>query len=184
VHLPVAVNIAARSLLDGELPDRVSTMLARHLADAEHVTLEITESAFIAEPERALQVLGRLRRLGVRLSIDDFGTGYSSMAYLQTMPLDELKVDRRFVGSMHGSTRSEAIVRATVDLGHALGLRVVAEGVEDEATWEALAAVGCDQAQGYHLCRPIPAPDLLAWLSRSHEMAPALVPPSADDVGL
>jgi EAL domain-containing protein (putative c-di-GMP-specific phosphodiesterase class I) len=119
--------------------------------------LEITESALIAGPGRAARVLGRLRGLGVRLSIDDFGTGYASMAYLQAIPLDELKIDRCFITTMQSSQGNQAIVRAVLDLAHALGLEVVAEGVEDGYTETALNDMGCDITQGYRLSRPLHA---------------------------
>jgi diguanylate cyclase (GGDEF)-like protein len=164
--LPVAVNIATRCLHDLTFPDRVAALLGRHDVAADALTLEITESALITDPARASSVLRRLRDLGVRLSIDDFGTGYSSMAYLQSMPLTELKIDRRFINAVYRSPGNLAIVRAILDLAHALGLEVVAEGVEDEATLAALETMGCDIAQGYHMCRPIAAPDLIAWVGR------------------
>ena len=113
--------------------------------------LEITESAIMTDPNRALEILNRLHGLGVRLSIDDFGTGYSSMAYLKSLPVHELKVDRSFVTHMRANPSDHVIVRSTVDLGHNLGLQVVAEGVEDEATWQELDVLGCDAVQGYFL---------------------------------
>jgi EAL domain-containing protein (putative c-di-GMP-specific phosphodiesterase class I) len=174
--LPVAVNIATACLHDVAFPDRVAAALQRHDVEAGTLTLEITESAVITDPDRALSVLGRLSELGVRLAIDDFGTGYSSMAYLQHMPLNELKIDRAFVDSVHDSLSTAAIVRAILELARALGLSVVAEGVEDEARLSTLAAMGCEVAQGYHICRPMPADDVLAWLGRRrHELEVATV---------
>jgi EAL domain-containing protein (putative c-di-GMP-specific phosphodiesterase class I) len=128
--------------------------------------LEVTESAVMADPARALDVLGRLHAMGVKLAVDDFGTGYSSMAYLKALPVDELKVDRSFVGQMASNTSDGVIVRSTIDLGHNLGLRVVAEGVETQEAWQELAALGCDTAQGYYLGRPMPATDLERWLGQ------------------
>jgi EAL domain-containing protein (putative c-di-GMP-specific phosphodiesterase class I) len=122
--------------------------------------LEVTESAVMADPALALDVLGRLHILGVGLAVDDFGTGYSSMAYLKDLPVDELKIDRSFVSHMATSPSDAVIVRSTIDLGHNLGLRVVAEGVETQHVWEELTALGCDTAQGYYLSRPMPAADL------------------------
>jgi EAL domain-containing protein (putative c-di-GMP-specific phosphodiesterase class I) len=127
--------------------------------------LEITENVLIADPERVAEILTQLQRLGVRLSIDDFGTGYSSMAYLQKIPLNELKIDRCFVTTMESSRGDKAIVRAILQLAHELRLQVVAEGVEDDQTWLALRAMGCDAGQGYHLCRPMPADAVTEWLS-------------------
>lgn len=111
----------------------------------------------MTDPARAMKVLGELRDLGVHLALDDFGTGWSSLTHLQRMPVHEIKIDRSFVAAMATEANSAAIVSSTVDLAHALGLRVVAEGIEDEATWRRLRAVGCDAAQGYHLSRPVPA---------------------------
>ncbi len=118
----------------------------------------------MAEPERAMGVLARLSGLGVGLAVDDFGSGYSSLAYLKTLPVDELKIDKGFVREMATDARDAAIVASTVALGHALGLRVVAEGIEDQATWERLVGIGCDVAQGYYLSRPLPAAAVTDWL--------------------
>ena len=112
--------------------------------------------------------------MGVQLSIDDLGTGYSWMAYLKNLPVHELKIDRSFVAQMTSDSRDAVIVRSTVDLGRNLGLRVVAEGVEDQATWQALAALGCDAIQGYHISRPVPPDHLINWLER--QAAPAAQP--------
>ena len=110
-------------------------------------------------------MLERLHHLGTRLSIDDFGAGYSSMSHLQTMPLDELKIDRRFIATLGRSEKDAAIVRAILEMAHVLQVAVVAEGVEDRATWTSLRAMGCDAAQGYHFCRPLPVGELVAWLA-------------------
>jgi diguanylate cyclase len=171
--VPISVNMATRSLLDTEFPDRVRNLLTRNAVPADQLTLEITESAVIADPVVAAEVLSRLRALGVRLSIDDFGTGYSSMTYLQSMPLSELKIDRRFITALESSHGNEAIVRAILQMAHALELEVVAEGVEDEATWAALDAMGCDVAQGYYLCRPVPAAELTNWLAARADLVHA-----------
>jgi predicted signal transduction protein with EAL and GGDEF domain len=174
-ELPVAVNVSARRLLDLKFPDEVATLLARWEIPAWMLVIEITESTIMADPAHALEVLGRLSEMGVQVSIDDFGTGYSSMAYLKTLPVHELKVDRSFVSQMLSSTSDAVIVRSTVDLGRNLGLRVVAEGVEDPATWDALDTLGCDVIQGYYVSRPVPADDLLDWLNRQAS-APDLQP--------
>ncbi len=165
-ELSVAVNVGVRTLLVHDLADRIQAAMAAYGTDPSLLVLEITESAFIADLGRAIEVLRELRDLGVRISIDDFGTGYSSMTYLQALPADELKIDRAFVGSLKGE-RNEAIVRATLQLGHSLGLYVTAEGVEDEDTLAFLAAIGCDLAQGYHVCRPLPSEALVAWMAGS-----------------
>jgi diguanylate cyclase (GGDEF)-like protein len=164
--LPVAVNIATACLHDVAFPDRVAAVLATHGVPAGMLTLEITETSIITDPARAASILVGLRALGVRISVDDFGTGYSSMAYLQSMPLDELKIDRSFVKAVHESASDEAIVRAILELSRALELDVVAEGVENEAALAVLATMGCAFAQGYHMSRPLPAADLIAWVSR------------------
>jgi predicted signal transduction protein with EAL and GGDEF domain len=153
----VAANLSATDLLDRSLVDDVSALLRRYGTPAGRVTLEVTESVLMTDPARAMKVLAELRGLGVQLALDDFGTGWSSLTHLQRMPVHEIKIDRSFVAAMATEANSAAIVSSTVDLAHALGLRVVAEGIEDEATWRRLRAVDCDAAQGYHLSRPLPA---------------------------
>ena len=164
--LSVAVNVSTRRLLDLSFPDTVAAILAAREVPAELLIIEITESAIMADPTHALQVLNRLNGMGVQIAIDDFGTGYSSMEYLKSLPVQELKVDRSFVGQMTSNDRDAVIVRSTVDLGRNLGLRVVAEGVEDGATWEQLDALGCDAIQGYHISRPVPPDELITWLQQ------------------
>ena len=129
------------------------------------LTLEVTESAMMADPARAKEVLGRIHEAGVRVSIDDFGTGYSSLAYLKDLPVDEVKIDQKFVRGMRSSQKDACIVRSVVDLGHNFGLRVVAEGAEDRESSDLLASWGCDVAQGYFFSRPLPPADLRAWLT-------------------
>ncbi len=164
IDLSVAVNIAAPSLMGLGLQDRVAELMALHGTPAARLGIEITESAVLADPRRAVVALTALRSLGILISIDDFGTGYASMAHLLTLPLDELKVDRTFVAALDQRT-GLAIVRATIELGHALGLDVVAEGVESESTLEILRQLGCDSVQGYLLCAPVPSDHLLSWLN-------------------
>jgi diguanylate cyclase (GGDEF)-like protein/PAS domain S-box-containing protein len=164
-ELSIAVNLSTRCLLDLTLPDQIAQLLEDTAVAADRLVLEITESAIMTDPTRALEVLNRLHALGVQLAIDDFGTGYSSMAYLKSLPVDELKVDRSFVKNLRDDQNDAVIVRSTVDLGHNLGLRVVAEGVEDEATLNELANLGCDSVQGYYVARPMPAAELVAWLA-------------------
>jgi diguanylate cyclase (GGDEF)-like protein len=170
-ELPVAVNVSARRLLDLAFPDEVAELLARWEVPARLLVVEITESAIMADPAHAMQILGRLNQMGVGLSIDDFGTGYSSMAYLKSLPVHELKVDRSFVSQMTSNSSDAVIVRSTVDLGRNLGLRVVAEGVEDQTTLEALGALGCDAVQGYHVSRPVTSDDLIDWLELRARLA-------------
>ncbi len=170
--LSVAVNVSARRLLDLEFPDEVAGLLARWEVPAELLVVEITESAIMADPTHAIQILGRLNQMGVQVSIDDFGTGYSSMAYLKSLPVQELKVDQSFVAHMTSSSRDAVIVRSTVDLGRNLGLRVVAEGVEDLATRQELDALGCHAIQGYYVSRPVPPDDLINWLQQQRVATP------------
>jgi len=163
--LSVAVNLSTRCLLDLALPDQIIGLLEDTAVAPERLVLEITESSIMTDPARALEILNRLHALGVQLAIDDFGTGYSSMAYLKSLPVQELKVDRSFVQHLRDNQSDAVIVRSTVDLGHNLGLRVVAEGVEDEATLGELASLGCDSVQGYYLAKPMPEAELVAWLA-------------------
>jgi predicted signal transduction protein with EAL and GGDEF domain len=164
VDLGVAVNLSTRSLLDADLVDEVSRLLRRHGVPASRLTLEVTESSVMADPSRAIALLHQLRDLGVRLSVDDFGTGYSSLSYLKSLPVDEVKIDRSFVTNLSGQSADVAIVRAIVDLGRHLGLEVVAEGVEDQPTWDLLSSMGCDLVQGWHHGRPMPVADFVPWL--------------------
>jgi diguanylate cyclase (GGDEF)-like protein len=164
--LRASINVSVRDLHSGEIVDRLAHQIAHHEVPAEHIQLEITESALMADPRRVLTTLQRLDRLGVALSLDDFGTGYSSMQHLRRLPLDEVKIDRSFVLGMTGDPDDEAIVRSMIGLADALGLRVVAEGVEDDRTRKLLATAGCHVAQGWFYARPMPADELAAWLAR------------------
>ncbi|MCW2530686.1 MAG: putative signaling protein [Blastococcus sp.] len=164
--VPVAVNLSTRCLLDADLPQLVQRLLAEHRVPAELLRLEVTESAVMGDAARCMEVLERLHDLGVRLSIDDFGTGYSSMAYLRRLPVDELKIDRSFVLGMTTTQQDAVLVRTAIDLGHNLGLTVVAEGVEGAEHVHALRALGCDIAQGYHYARPMLAEALSELLDR------------------
>jgi len=174
IDLTVAVNLSARCLLDRALVDDVASVLESTGLPASNLALEITESMIMAEPDRAREVLGRLRAMGVGLSLDDFGTGYSSLAYLKKLPIDELKIDRSFVCRMDTDPADAAIVRSTVELAHNLGLRVVAEGVETPQVWAHLHSLGGDVAQGFHISQPLPPAALGEWLaSRRRSLAPA-----------
>ena len=161
--LTLSVNLSTRDLLDQDLPQKFATMLATHAVPASAFCLEITESAIMDDPQRALQTLERLSAQGFKLSIDDFGTGYSSLAYLKRLPVNELKIDKSFVMSMETDLDDRKIVRSTIDLAHNLGLTVVAEGVENAKIWDLLRELDCDQAQGYHMGRPMPASDFGRW---------------------
>ncbi|MCC6301706.1 MAG: EAL domain-containing protein [Gammaproteobacteria bacterium] len=164
-RIRVAVNLSARLLQDVMLVEKVTRCLA---IDAQWVTLEITESAIMGDPETALRNARALRAAGIPLSIDDFGTGYSSLAYLKLLPAEELKIDKSFVMDMLKDSGDAQIVRSTVELAHNLGLRVVAEGVESRPILFALRALGCDIAQGYYISRPLPVAQMSAWLAEHH----------------
>jgi diguanylate cyclase (GGDEF)-like protein len=161
----IAVNVSVRSLLEAGFADHVLMLLARTGARGCQLTLELTESSIMSDTGRTLPVLRRLDEAGVRLSVDDFGTGYSSLAYLQRLPVHELKVDRSFVLDVGSSESDLAIVRSVVNLGHSLGLTVVAEGVETQLVWDHLLDAGCDVVQGYFLSRPVAAAAMRTWLS-------------------
>jgi diguanylate cyclase (GGDEF)-like protein/PAS domain S-box-containing protein len=169
-NLPVqaAVNLSIRNLLDPELPRIVGQALQRAGIPAECLGFEITETMLMAEPNRVLLTLAELRDLGVQLAIDDFGVGYSSLAYLQRLPAYAVKIDRSFVSRMTHDRGSAEIVKLITNLGHALGMKVVAEGIEDQATYDACAAAGCDSAQGYFVGRPMVATAIPAWLAQGH----------------
>ena len=165
IQLTMSVNLSARSNFSNELVDGVESLLRRHGVPAEALILEITESSVIKDPGRTREVLDRLHALGVGLSLDDFGTGYSSMSYLRQLPVQEVKIDKSFVMTMLTSPEDAAIVRSVVDLGNNLGLVVVAEGVEDLATWTELERLGCENMQGFYLAAPMPLSDFEAWLA-------------------
>jgi diguanylate cyclase (GGDEF)-like protein len=162
--IPVAVNLSPRILLDVALPADIAQVLEEEQLPPELLEMEVTESCLIADPERSAEVLGRISETGVRISIDDFGTGYSSLALLKRLPVDTLKIDRSFVGNLANDPDDMVIVESTVKLALGLGLEVIAEGVEDEQTWELLAQFGCRQAQGFYFCRPLPARGLMSWI--------------------
>ncbi len=164
VNLTIAVNLSARNLLDPRLPDAIAAMLEIHNVDPTRLTLEVTESAIMTRPEKALKILTRLHDMGFKLSIDDFGTGYSSLAYLKKFPVDELKIDQSFVFDLAKNNEDIIIVRSTIDLAQNMGLKVVAEGVEDEHVLAKLSTLSCNLAQGYHMSRPLPIQDLENWL--------------------
>jgi EAL domain-containing protein (putative c-di-GMP-specific phosphodiesterase class I) len=162
IDVGVSVNLSARNLLDDELPDAVAQLLSTWQVKPAKLSLEITESSIIAaEAERTLQ---RLHATGVQISVDDFGTGYSSLTYLKRLPVQEIKIDKSFVIDMATNRDGAAIVRSTIDLGHNLGLKVVAEGVEDAPTEALLREYGCDFIQGFHIARPAAAGLLSPWL--------------------
>ena len=163
-ELSVAVNLSAHNLQDPQLVEQIGACLAKHRLPAALLTLELTESAMMADPDHGVRILGELDAMGVGLAVDDFGTGFSSLAYLKQLPVDELKIDKSFVMHMCDDDNDAVIVRSIIDLAHNLGLRVVAEGVEDRDTWDLLEILRCDQAQGYHMSRPMHPDAVRAWL--------------------
>lgn len=171
--LNMAINLSARNLQDMELPASIRALLAESGVPPANLTLEITESAVMANPNDGLTILTELDRMGVKLAIDDFGTGYSSLAYLKRLPVDELKIDKSFVMDMEANENDAVIVRSTIDLAHNLGLKVTAEGVETRDAWDTLSILGCDYSQGYLMGRPMPVEKLDAWL-RGSALSPIL----------
>jgi diguanylate cyclase (GGDEF)-like protein len=175
-HIPVAVNIATRSLLSFGFPQEVERLLEFHQLEPALLCLEITETSVMLDSVRSLATLNALHVIGVRLSVDDYGTGYASMLYLKDLPIDELKIDRSFVTMMASDSKSAVLARSAIELGHNLGLTVVAEGVEDAEVGVLLRDTGCDSAQGYFYSRPIPADDILNWQKETG--VPGDVPPN------
>jgi diguanylate cyclase len=156
-----------RDLQDPGMPDTVASLLDTWGVSSALLKLEITESTLMADPAQAMEIVRRLSAMGVRIAIDDFGTGYSSLAYLKRLAVHELKVDQSFVRHVVTDSHDVAIVRSTINLAHELGLEVVAEGIEDQPTWDLLAKLGCDTAQGYFISKPMPAAQLDTWLAES-----------------
>jgi EAL domain-containing protein (putative c-di-GMP-specific phosphodiesterase class I) len=161
------VNVSPSGLLDTSFPDDVTRLLAAIGVPALALILEITETGMMSDPARVRVVLDGLNELGVRLSIDDFGTGYSSLGRLRELPIHEVKIDRSFVRYLASNESDRAVVRSAIQLGHALGLQVVAEGVEDDQTLAYLSAEDCDLVQGYFVSRPVPAAQFAEWLAAS-----------------
>ncbi|MFV2086492.1 putative bifunctional diguanylate cyclase/phosphodiesterase [Micromonospora sp. LOL_021] len=183
ITMRAAVNVSVRDLHTGEIADQISDRLTRYNLSPEQLQLEITEGALMADPRRVLATISRLDAIGVAIALDDFGTGYSSMQHLRRLPLSEVKIDRSFVLGMAADTDDAAIVRSVIELARALGLRVVAEGVEDDASWRRLYALGCHVAQGWFYARPMPADELVSWLARYRPLVPGPrgVPPGLPD---
>ena len=167
MELNTAVNLSMRDLQDVQIPRTIAGLFESWGVPPTCLEVEITETAIAVDMDSTLKTLTELRSMGVSIAIDDFGTGYSSLALLRRLPLNTLKIDKSFVQGLTTDENDAAIVRATIELGHNLGLKIVAEGVEDQATWDALAALGCDIVQGYLLSRPIPPADLTQWMSES-----------------
>ena len=167
--VPISVNLSARTLHDGSFSDRVKELLENQGIAPEQLELEITESAIMVDPRRALEILRQISAMGVALSIDDFGTGYSSLSYLKKLPVNAVKIDKSFVLTMTADQNDAQIVRSTIDLAHNLGMKVIAEGVETREAWNQLLALGCDEAQGYYMSRPLAAPEMTKWLHKPRQ---------------
>ena len=167
IRLRVSVNLSARSLHDPHLPETIEDVLKTTGAEPHQLTLEITESAIVLDPKRAKGVLARLSSMGAWLSIDDFGTGYTSLASIKRLPVNEIKIDKSFIIGMLADKKDAMIVRSVIDLGHNLGLTVVAEGVETQAMFDTLTTLGCDQAQGYFISKPQACELLKSWFPAS-----------------
>jgi diguanylate cyclase (GGDEF)-like protein len=177
--LDVSINVSPVDFADPGFADSVAHLLVRTGADASRVVLEVTESGAMKDLASTLRMMEQLRVLGVRFSIDDFGTGYSSLAHLKRLPVDEVKIDRSFVKELDAQRDDDVIVRSTINLGHALNLKVVAEGVEDESSWALLARLGCDLIQGYYVSKPLPAREFTEWMrARGADQAPLPEPPA------
>jgi EAL domain-containing protein (putative c-di-GMP-specific phosphodiesterase class I) len=164
-HLGLSVNLSTHDLLDARLPERVERYLGANAVDPVMLTLEITESALLIDAPRSRATIDELNQIGVRMSIDDFGTGYSSLSYLRQLPVRELKIDQSFIANMLLDAQDEVIVRSTIELGHNLGLEVVAEGVENNEILDQLRRFGCDVAQGFCISRPLAADRFMSWLN-------------------
>jgi predicted signal transduction protein with EAL and GGDEF domain len=168
-QLTVAVNLSPWNLQSSVLPEQIRGLLASSGASASQLELEITESALMTNPTQATQMLSAIKQIGLRLSVDDFGTGYSSLVYLHRLPIDAIKIDKSFVQKLATEPRDAVIVRSVIQLAHNLGLKVVAEGVENRETLRTLVTMGCDMAQGYYISHPRPAEELLCgfgdWLT-------------------
>ena len=164
---PIAVNISAVNLQDKGFPESVAALFAEYKMPSHLLELEVTENAIMNEPLLAIENIRKLSSIGIQMSIDDFGTGYSSMAYIQKLLVAKIKIDKSFVIDMGADKRDEVIVRSTIDLAHNLGLKAVAEGVENQAAWDKLRELGCDSAQGYFMSRPLSAEKFIEWVQDS-----------------
>ena len=166
-RMPIAVNLSMHNLQEPELPAQIGGLLARWGIAPSELIIEITETTLMADPVRTKDVVNRLRGLGIQIAIDDFGVGHSTFSHLKHLSVNEIKIDRSFVQDMNRSDSDAAIVRSTIDLAHSLGLEVVAEGIENEETWQQLADMGCDVAQGYFLSRPLSPEAFATWMAET-----------------
>ena len=182
--LSLSLNVSVRSLLDRRFPEEIDRLLTLHGVDGRALTLELTESSLMVDPEVAKRTMHDLAELGVSVAIDDFGTGYSSLAYLTDLPIGELKIDKSFVRAMGSDARNAIVVRSTIELAHNLGLRTVAEGIEDAFTFERLRALGCELAQGFHMSKPLPASALVSWWDIHADASDLGIHPSATELSV
>jgi len=167
IELRVAVNLSVRNLHDAHFPEQVANIIATGGVQLSRLRLEITETAIMSDPARALEILNHMGAMGVKISIDDFGTGYSSLSYLKQLPVDELKIDKSFVMGITEDDNDAVIVRSTIDLAHNIGLKVVAEGVENQTVYNLLSGLHCDAAQGFYMSEALTADELVKWLQES-----------------
>ena len=163
----VAVNLSPSLLTNRSIVEIVANAVSIWSVNPSSLILEVTEGAMMMNPKKSMEILGEFHKLGFGISIDDFGTGYSSLAYLKNLPADEIKIDKSFVLNMANDRKDESIVKAAVDLAHNLGLKIVAEGVEDEKTLDILSELGCDYAQGYYMAKPMPCNEVMEWMENS-----------------
>ena len=160
----LSVNVSTRNLVDAGFVSFIDTCLKRYNVEGRFLEIEITESTLMADPDKAREVLQSIAELGATISIDDYGTGYSSLAYLKSLPINTLKIDRAFISQMQDDSQDQIIVNSTIQLAHNLGLAVTAEGIEDVCLIETLKELGCDKGQGYYFCKPVSIEELDAWL--------------------
>jgi EAL domain-containing protein (putative c-di-GMP-specific phosphodiesterase class I) len=173
LDVELAVNLSAPDILDPGLGDEILQMLRTHRVEPAALLLEITESAVMRDPHLAARHMQLLRVAGIRFAIDDFGTGHSSLSQLSLLPVDELKIDRSFMQAAQAGNNAATIMSSTIELAHSMGLRVVAEGVEEPEAWNLLRQLGCDYAQGYLISRPLPAPEVPAFVGQANSLLPA-----------
>ncbi len=187
----IAINLSALNLQDSDFLNYVNNQLNAWDIPPSLLIFEITESAMMADPNKAIRILSKLNNIGIRISVDDFGTGFSSLSYLNKLPVSELKIDRSFIMNMLDNANDQIIVKSTIDLAHSLGLQVVAEGIENQLILDKLNELDCDIAQGYHICRPQYAPELTNWLSTTdhrrmttlHDTSETLITEDIEDIG-
>ena len=170
LEIDLAVNLSASDILDPDLSDEILRLLSRHRVESTSLLLEITESAVMRDPQLAARNMQLLRIAGVRFAIDDFGTGHSSLSQLSALPVDELKIDRSFISDP--GPGAVTIVTSTIELGHSMGLKVVAEGVEEASAWNLLRRLGCDFAQGFLISPPMPAAEVPGFVRRANQLLP------------